>query len=321
MYRTSKPYTKKLIDVISTTWNTPYCHVYRTSDYPIVEEIVFRKKIHTDGIGTKGKLHWKYKTLIAAVQDAMAMNLNDMLTYKAPPYMMNAHLTLPKDDDESIFWIVESLAYECKKRGIAYVGGETSIMDNIDGIDISLTMAGSSLYQREQKANLGDAIVGFASSGIHCNGLTLARRILGEDVKELTTPTTIYIDSLWTEIFNANAVINVTGGAFTRLKSLLNENIDIKIKHFHKLYPQKIFFDIYHKGFDCFSVNSKIMYSTFNCGIGMIAFMPKEKAAELVSKKLPFEADIIGEVIPGNGKAIIESKFSGMPFVMAAITE
>ena len=47
--------------------------------------------------------------------------------------------------------------------------------------------------------------------------------------------------------------------------------------------------------------------------------MPKEKAAEIISKQLPFEADIIGEVLPGKGQAIIESQFSGMPFLIAAV--
>ena len=316
-YDARKPYTKDIIDMISSTWKNQYCRVSMSSDYPVVEDLVFRKKIHTDGIGTKGKLHWKKRTFKDAVQDAMAMNLNDMLAYKSIPYMMNCHVSMPHDDNEALFVIVKELVKECEKRHIAYVGGETSIMNNLEGVEISITMAGYSVEQRENKANVGDYIVGFESSGIHCNGLTLARLVLGEFYEDLTIPTTIYFDDLWYEIYNANAVINVTGGAFTRLKSLLANDIDINIPYWHMLEPQQVFREMVYYGRDEVRVDSYRMYSTFNCGIGLLAFMPKERAIDLVSKKLPFKAAIIGAVTEGNGKAIIESKFTGSTIIIA----
>lgn len=315
MYKTSKPYTKNILEIISSTWDAKYCKVQKTSDYPLIIDNIYLKKLHTDGIGTKGKLYWQKRSFKEAVQDALAMNLNDMLACNSFAYMLNCHLSLQFDDEDAILSVVKELAEECKKRGIAYVGGETSIMNNLEGMDISLTVAGGMNQQRMQKLKPGDAIVGFESSGIHCNGLTLARLVLGESYKGLTEPTIIYYDYLQNMLYNAKAVVNVTGGAFTRLKNLLEDDIDIEFSLWHTLYPQEIFWDIYKYGLEDNLINNEKMYSTFNCGIGLIAFMSQNEAYSLIRKKLPFKADVVGFVNKGNGNLIIKSKFGGEKIV------
>ncbi len=168
-YNPEKPYKNQILELIKKTWITPYISVQegiypvfkRKFDYPEID--------HTDGIGTKGIYYWNRRTFRNAVLDALAMNLNDLAMARAVPYKLQCHLILPEDNKSVILDIMKNLVIECKKRQIAITGGETSIQDNVQGIDISLTVSG---FVKKAKGNqflVGDMLVGFASSGLHSN--------------------------------------------------------------------------------------------------------------------------------------------------------
>ncbi len=307
MYDSSKPYKSKIRELIKKTWETPYVSV-RREIYPIVEKKFSYPEIdHTDGIGTKGIYHWQQRTFKNAALDALAMNLNDLLLVRATPYKVQNHIIIPEDDEEAILEIIETLARECRQRNIAITGGETSIQNNLDGLDISITASGFIKNYKPNKFEIGDVLIGFRSNGLHSNGFTKVREVLGDDYRpEYVSPTLIYFDTIsgFNEKFEIHGLMHITGGAYTKLKDLLND-ADAIIERKHRLQPQLIFNELYKKG-----LSDEEMYSTFNCGIGFIISVASNNAEQIVSQNND-EADIIGEVVPGNGKIRIESSFSG----------
>lgn len=303
MYDPTKPSTDSVLKLIQTTWNTPYIKVI-PSTYALFErKFSYPEVDHTDGVGTKGIYHWRKKTFKNAVLDSLAMNLNDLLLVRAKAYKLQNHLVLPKDDSKVILQIMQTLVRECKKRNIAITGGETSIHNIPDSFDIGITMSGFVKNKKENKVKTGDVVVALKSNGLHSNGFTLIRKLFKNEFKnEFIRPTKIYYDDLIPLLDKVaiHGMMHITGGAFSKLKGIIDSEQDIIISN--SIKPQKIFFDIYGKG-----ISNKKMYTTFNCGVGFIIALPKKEADKLVAD-IP-HSEIIGEVTNGSGKIVIQSPF------------
>jgi phosphoribosylformylglycinamidine cyclo-ligase len=305
MYDPTKPYKHQILKIIQETWDTPYVTV-RPGTYPLIEfELNYPEVDHTDGIGTKGVYHWNKRTFGNASLDALAMNLNDMAIMRATPYKLSNHIMIPQDDKEAIIEIVESRARECLARKIAMTGGETSIHDNMQGMDISITMTGFVTDHKPNHFSEGDVLIGLGSSGLHSNGFTKVREVFkGEYRPAFNEPTRIYIDDIFRidAMYGISGMMHITGGAFTKLKDLL-PGLDAKINRNHNLKPQQIFYELRERG-----VSDEEMYKTFNCGIGFVLGAKEKDAMKIISEIA--EADVIGEVVKGAGKVIIQSMFS-----------
>ena len=87
-------------------------------------------------------------------------------------------------------------------------------------------------------------------------------------------------------------------------------NADFKIKRNHKLKPQVIFQELYQRG-----ISDEEMYKTFNCGIGFILSANPAEAEKIISEITSFNADIIGEIMPGTGQVKIESAFNNKEII------
>lgn len=305
MYNPTKPYKNKILRLLNKTWKTPFVLV--TADiYPTIQKKFDYPEIdHTDGIGTKGVYHWQKGTFKNAVIDALAMNLNDLAMARAIPYKLQNHIIVLEDNHEAILKIIKALSRECRKRKIAITGGETSIHNNLKGMDISMTISGFIPKLRPNSFRTGDILVGIKSNGLHSNGFTKVREIFGKKFRpEFIIPTKIYLDQILEldKRVKINGLIHITGGAFTKLKQILPQNCDAIITRDHTLKPHKIFYELYKRG-----VSDKEMYKTFNCGIGFIfSVSPKE-----INKILPQkEMAIIGHIVPGGGNIRIGSMFS-----------
>lgn len=301
MYDSTKPYKEQLLELIKQTWASPNLRVepglYITTSRPEVD--------HTDGIGTKGVYHWQARTFRAAVIDALAMNLNDLAMVRARPVKLQNHITLPEDDQEALFEIITALVQECRRFGIVITGGETSIQDTLRGLDISLTINGICTSEKTNRAENGDLIIGFPSSGLHSNGFTRVRALLGEEPRpEFTQPTSIYLADILDldATYELHGLMHITGGAFTKLKDMLGNNDAIIIRS-HPLRPQSIFYELYQK-----DLTDEEMYQTFNCGVGFIATAAPAIAEQIIKEKP--EATIIGQILPGAGQVTVESRFS-----------
>lgn len=304
MYNPTKPYKKGILNLIQKTWEAPYVSV---RNHLFKKKFSFPEYCHSDGIGTKGIYHWQKRTFKNAVLDALAMNLNDLLIMNARPYAILNHLFLPKDDKRAILEIIGCLSRECQKRKIAILGGETAIHNDMEGIELSITMLGFVKKPIENKFQVGDVLIGLESNGLHSNGFTKVREIFGKNYKnEFVASTFIYFDEIFPliEKFDIHGMVHVTGGAYTRLNDLL-VNADVQLKRDHKLQPQQIFKELYEKG-----VSDEEMYKTFNCGVGFILSIGPKNANKILFEIKDFKSDIIGEVIPGTGKVKIESVLS-----------
>lgn len=312
MYDPTKPYKNKILKLIESTWNTPYVKIYRGL-YPIIEKKFNYPEVqHTDGIGTKGIYHWQKRTFCDAIIDALAMNLNDLAMVGAIPYALQNHVILPRDDHKAILIIVGKLCRECRKRNIAMTGGEISIHNDIAGLDISITVSGFIKSVWKNRCKKGDILIGLRSSGLHSNGITKVREVFKDKYrKEFTIPTVIYSETILSLLskYTIHGMMHITGGAFTKLKDILDDNLNIVISHQNKLQPQKIFYIMHQKG-----ISNEAMYSTFNCGIGFILSVPKTEAKKIISQIA--YSDIIGEVVPGNGLIVIRSAFNNKVFTI-----
>ena len=281
MYDPAKPYKKDLIGRIKETWDTPYIHV-REGIYPVFERNFSYPEVdHTDGIGTKGYYHWKKRSLKEAVIDALAMNLNDLALVGATPYKLQNHITIPEDTEEGVFKIIEQLKNECTKRNIAITGGETSHHNNLDSLDIGMTVSGFITKEQHRTPQVGNVVVGLKSNGLHSNGFTKVRALFGDEVRpEFIEPTKIYSDGVLPvyEKYDVHGMMHITGGAFTKIKDIAS-NVHVCIDAPDLLEPQKIFYDLYEKG-----IADKEMYQTFNCGIGYILFVSEEDAGKVISE-------------------------------------
>ena len=312
MYDPTKPYKKKILELIKQTWETPYVSV-EEGIYPIVKKKFSYPEIdHTDGIGTKGIYHWQQRTLRNAVLDALAMNLNDLAIARAIPYKLQNHIIVP-EEDERIVEIIQALSEECRKRKIAITGGENSFHSNLEGLDISISMTGFIKNLKPNILKTGDVLIGIQSNGLHSNGFTKVREVFNQEYRtEFTEPTNIYWETIFTlnEKFDIHGMIHVTGGAYTKIKDLLVK-ADVQLTRNHKLKPQPIFEELYQKG-----ISDEEMYKTFNCGIGFILSIDPKEAERILFDIKDFNADVIGKIIPGTNRVKIESLFSHKEIIL-----
>ncbi len=319
MYDVTKPYKADIAELIRSTWDTPWVEM-DTDDtvYPL-----FRRKYqgyevqHTDGIGTKGAFHYESATWAAAVQDALAMNLNDLLLVKARPVTLQNHIMLQHDEHDVILFLVEQLASMCRERQIAMTGGETSILGNLTGMDMSITVTGVVESTACNESIIGNVILGIPSSGVHSNGFTqvkaLLPRIDGITPRgqlyanlKLLTPTRMYWDDLYKHVPFIDGMMHITGGAWTKLLDILHPAHDMVIGRWK---PQDVFRKL-HRAWEC---PDEDMYKTFNCGMGFVICVCKDYAKVILDDIE--DAKVIGEVVPGNGRVVIESAFSSKEIV------
>lgn len=304
MYNPTKPYKYQILSLIQSTWQTPYLKMER-GIYPVLKKKFNYPEVqHTDGIGTKGFFHWQKRDFRAAVRDALAMNLNDLLLVGAQAYSLQNHIVLPQDDHRAILSIVRYLAQECRQRQIAMTGGETSIHQDQQAMDLSITVAGFIKKKIKNQCQSGDILIGLPSNGLHSNGWTRAKEILGKtQAAKYSKATIIYYDQVYPLLAKhiINGLMHITGGAFTKLRDILGES-DVQINFPKKFKAPEVFYKIFAK-----SKNNKLMYTSFNCGIGFILSVSKNEVNKIL-KKLP-HAIVLGTVSKGNGQIKIQSIF------------
>ena len=314
-YDTTKPYIAEIKRLVETTWNTKYLTVNK---YGVRKKLGAPQGMewrHTDGIGTKGEDHWRQRTFAAAVQDALAMNLNDFARDRCIPFEICDHIFLPRDDHRAMISIVSHMADLCRAHHLAITGGELAIHEGSQGLEISMTMLGVRRSFEPNKFCEGDILIGMGSSGAHTNGFTKIHRVLDSwDLfsDDITRPALIYYNSIETidRIFGIHGMTHITGGAFTKMKEYLGIN-DAIIHRSHGLPPHPIFWELVRRG-----VSEEEMYKTFNCGIGFVIGV-NERVADTCLRIIRegFNAAIIGHIVSGQGRVHIQSMFSDQKLV------
>jgi phosphoribosylformylglycinamidine cyclo-ligase len=304
MYDTSKPYVQDIRQMIEGTWEGNayvtvqpgyYATIHRRQDVAEVD--------HTDGLGTKGAIHWRRGSVAAAVQDALGMNVNDLLLVGARAFKTQAHLVVPEENAGKILGIMSNLCYECKARGIAVTGGETSIHNNVDGMDLSLTMTGAVEEKWGSRCEVGDVLIGLRSSGPHSNGFTLLRLLYGVAVPEWAVePTRLYDRLLLGRGLPLHALMHVTGGGFSKVLAILPSGCEA---YFHP-------WEVPGWGRELLqNVGRHTAYSTFNMGMGMVLAVAPEEA-EVVASAVGGVP--VGVVRPGERRVVLDTDSGEVSF-------
>jgi phosphoribosylformylglycinamidine cyclo-ligase len=283
-----------------------------------------------DGVGTKLKVAIEAGLHDTVGIDLVAMCVNDLVVQAAEPLLFLDYFATGKLDPDQGAAIVAGIAEGCRQAGAALIGGETAEMPGMyrDG-DYDLAGFAVGAAERGQllpKGDVaeGDAILGLASSGVHSNGYSLVRRIVeisglgweaiapfepGKSLAEaLLTPTKIYVKPLLRAIRETGAIkalAHITGGGFPEniprvLPKTLAAEIDLA-----KIPLKPVFRWLARTG----GVAEREMLRTFNCGIGMIAVVPADRA-DAVAAVLAAE----GETVVALGRMIARAE--GAPGVV-----
>ncbi len=276
----------------------------------LVEFGEFALSLCTDGVGTKLIVANKMEKWDTIGIDCIAMNVNDAICQGAEPIAFVDYLAMEEPDPELARQLGIGLQKGAEMANITIVGGETAtLVEIIDGFDIAGTALG---YVKKEDIidgsgiETGDVIIGLPSSGIHSNGLTLARKIVDESDfdyhdevdlgligEELLEPTEIYTEVVLEALkkHEIKGLANITGGG---LRNISRMNIDYRYVIEDPIEPQPIFEFLQREG----DVSDEEMYRTFNMGMGFVMVVPSEISKE-VAKDVG--GKIVGRVEEGSG--------------------
>ena len=261
----------------------------------------------TDGVGTKLKLAMIMDRHDTIGIDCVAMCVNDVACAGGEPLFFLDYIACGKNYPEKIAQIVKGVAEGCLQSESALIGGETAEMPGFYPVD-EYDLAGFSVGVVDRKDLItgetlaaGDVLIGMASTGVHSNGFSLVRKVFEQEMTKeglgtyyeelggtlgdtLIAPTRIYVKAL-KAVKNAGirikACSHITGGGFyENVPRMLKEGTRAVIRK--DSYPVPPIFGMMQKKGE---IEEKIMYNTFNMGIGMVLALDPadaEKAMEAI---------------------------------------
>jgi phosphoribosylformylglycinamidine cyclo-ligase len=273
----------------------------------------------TDGVGTKLKIAFMMDKHDTVGIDLVAMCVNDIAVSGAEPlffldYFATGKLSMSRGQE-----VVKGIAEGCRQAGCALIGGETAEMPSMypDG---EYDLAGFAVGVVDRPKIIdgrdivpGDAIIGLASTGLHSNGYSLARRVLLDQMKltvnsrlpeldrplgdVLLMPTRIYAKQILglVQIVPIKGIAHITGGGITEnLPRVFPKGVRARI-HRDRWPVPPIFAVISRLG----SVDQGEMYRVFNMGIGLILVVPADSVAKVLeeAKASGDQGWRIGEII------------------------
>ena len=277
----------------------------------------------TDGGGTKLKLAFLMDRHDTVGIDCVAMCVNDVACAGGEPLFFLDYIACGKQVPEKIAQIVSGVAEGCRQAGAALVGGETAEMPGFYPED-EYDLAGFAVGAVDRKDLIdgsglaaGDVLVGMASSGVHSNGFSLVRKVFEKEMTAeglhtyyedlgatlgdtLLAPTKIYVKALKAVKeagVKVKACSHITGGGFyENVPRMLKDGIRAVIRK--DSYPVPPIFPLMAKKGE---IEEKIMYNTFNMGIGMIvAVDPADVEKTMEAMKAAGETPyVIGSVEEG----------------------
>jgi len=252
----------------------------------------------TDGVGTKLRIAFLMGRHDTVGVDLVAMCVNDVAVCGAEPLFFLDYLAVGKLMVGKAETIVSGIAEGCRQAGCALIGGETAEMPGFYA-DEEYDLGGFAVgvVERDQmidgsRVRPGDALIGLASTGLHSNGYSLARRVLLDEAKmplnervpelgetlgeALLRPTRIYVKTIraLVESGDIRAIAHITGGGLTEnIPRVLPEGCRTVITRGSWTQPS-LFGLIQSRG----SVHGDEMARVFNLGIGLVLVVPPDRA-------------------------------------------
>ncbi|HZK05733.1 MAG TPA: phosphoribosylformylglycinamidine cyclo-ligase [Actinomycetaceae bacterium] len=272
----------------------------------------------TDGVGTKIEIARAMDVHDTIGRDLVAMVVDDLVVCGARPLFMTDYIACGKVVPERIAAIVRGIAEGCSETGTALVGGETAEHPGVmapDEYDIAGAATGvvdAAEIRGPVRVADGDAVVALASSGVHSNGYSLVRRIiadvgwsLGSEVpefgrtlgEELLEPTRLYTRLCLELLPDVHAYAHVTGGGLAANLSRVMPEGAIAVVDRGEIDVLPVFRVLREAG----GLTWAAAEDTFNLGAGMLAVVPAESVARVVSvsRAAGVEASHIGDVVFG----------------------
>jgi len=271
----------------------------------------------TDGVGTKILVAKALDRWDTVGIDCIAMNANDTICVGSEPMAFVDYIALDRPNRDLTEQIGRGLERGAELANLDIVGGEIAVVpEMVSGVDISGTCLGfvpkGSLVDGS-RLKVGDAIIGVPSSGIHSNGLTLARRVLQEaDVgldeippeldrsigEELLEPTEIYVRRIvrLLELVDVRGMVNITGGG---VRNLLRLRPGVRFEIDSPLPVPPVFGLLKRLG----GIDDHEMYQTFNMGMGFAVICPPDEVEEAIDAL--GSGQVVGHVTNGKGVALV----------------
>ena len=283
-----------------------------------------------DGVGTKLKIAFAMDRHDTIGADLVNHCVNDIAVLGAEPLFFLDYLGTGKLEPHVFTEIIKGFARACAENHCALIGGETAQMPGFyqkGEYDVSGTIVGvvekSRMLNGQKSIRRGDAVIGIASSGLHTNGYSLARKIFFEQLKlKPSSRVTGFKGTLGQELlkehisygplvqkllkkFNIQhpikAFAHITGGGFVdNIPRVLPKHCDVVIrKGSWDMLP--IFRIIAEKS----GVPDAELYQVFNMGIGMVAMVSADQADAVLKfiNARKHKAWLIGKIVKGKGKA------------------
>jgi phosphoribosylformylglycinamidine cyclo-ligase len=281
----------------------------------------------TDGVGTKLKLAFLTGRHDTVGIDLVAMSVNDVAVTGAEPLFFLDYFATGRLRAEEAAQVVKGIAEGCRQAGCALIGGETAELPGFYA-DGEYDLAGFAVGVVERDRILdgrgvvpGDALVGVASTGLHSNGYSLARKVLlerhalsdtpvelsGRTIGEaLLEPTRIYardVLALLDEV-PVKAIAHITGGGLPgNVPRNLPDGTRAVVRAGAWDVPA-LFGLIQREG----AVAPDEMYRTFNMGLGLVLVLPaaSAEAARAVLARRGLSSWVVGAIEAGSGEATCE---------------
>lgn len=256
----------------------------------------------TDGVGTKLRLALECQQHDTIGIDLVAMSVNDLIVQGAQPLFFLDYYACGKLDVDTAAAVVGGVAEGCRQASCALIGGETAEMPGMytgDEYDVAGFAVGAverdAMLPRMDRMQVGDQLIGLASSGVHSNGYSLVRKVVAQSGMPLSAPcpwdstrtlgaallapTRIYVQALAHVLHGPHSVLgmaHITGGGFTEnvprmLPSHLGAHIDLR-----RWTRPPLFEWLQKQG----RISAEEMARTFNNGIGMVLVVPPSACAE-----------------------------------------
>jgi phosphoribosylformylglycinamidine cyclo-ligase len=246
----------------------------------------------TDSVGSKLMLARRAGRLRWAGMDLAAHCINDVLCTGADPLFLLDYVAANRIDAEQVAQLVEGVADVCREAGCALIGGETAELPGIyqeEELDFAGTCVG--IVERHRlvdgsRCEAGDVVIGLPSSGLHTNGFTLVRALIGDedfDAELLLAPHRLYVADVRDLRARADvrALAHVTGGGILgNLSRVVPDGLVPQVDWDAWERPQ-VFRWLAEKG-----VEEDELRRVFNLGIGLCAVVPNA----------PEGATVIGEL-------------------------
>ena len=284
----------------------------------------------TDGVGTKLRLAQLFDRHETVGIDLVAMCVNDLLASGAEPLFFLDYIAIGHIEAEHVAQIVGGIAEGCRQAGCALVGGEMAEHPGVmakDDYDLAGFCVGAVDRPKmilPEMVQEGDAILGIASSGLHSNGYSLARRVLIDESADLSQytapqdrfggeslvdamlkPTRIYVKPILGLLeagLPVHGVAHITGGGITEnLNRVLPENLDAEVEWGTWDVPPVV-----QAAVEAANLSDTEAYRTFNMGVGMCVVCDPD-AVDDIAESLTAAGETVfpvGRIFKGTGQVI-----------------